>query len=60
MNKGLAGDPGEERTDDVYVDDVRERIVLLGEPADVVPKGLARLLLAALEVAGVSGPTYVP
>jgi hypothetical protein len=53
MNEGLAGGPREERPDDVCVDNVRERIALLGEPADVVSKGLARLLLAALGVPGV-------
>jgi hypothetical protein len=36
--------------DDVCVDDIRERIALLGEPGDVVPQELARLLFAALEV----------
>jgi hypothetical protein len=55
INEGLAGGPGEERTDDVCVDDVREIIALLGEPADIVSEGLARLLLAALEVPRVSG-----
>jgi hypothetical protein len=28
LNEGLAGGPREERTDDIYVDDVRERIAL--------------------------------
>jgi hypothetical protein len=50
VNEGLASGPREKRTNNVSVDDIRERIALLGEPADVVPQGLARLLFAALEV----------
>jgi hypothetical protein len=53
VNKGLVGGPREECANDVCVDDVRERIALLGEPADVVPQGLAKLLFAALDVLGV-------
>jgi hypothetical protein len=48
MNRGLAGGLREECTDGVCVDDVRERIALLEELADVVPEGLARLLLQPL------------
>jgi hypothetical protein len=54
VNEGLAGGPREERTNNVCVNDVREGIALLGEPADVVLQGLARLLFAALEVPGLS------
>jgi hypothetical protein len=49
VNEGLAGGSSEER-----VDDVRKRIALLGEAMDVILQGLTRLLLAALEVLGVS------
>ena len=54
MDQGLAGRLEEECTDDVCVDDIREGVVLLGEPTDVIPQGLAGLLLATLEVPGVS------
>ena len=42
--------PAEERTDDVGVDDARQRVALFGEAPDVVAQGLTGLLLAALEV----------
>jgi hypothetical protein len=51
---------GEERTDDVCVDEVRERIASLGELVDVVPEGLARFLLATLEVPRVSEAHVLP
>ena len=54
VDQGLAGCPGEEGADDVSVDDIREGVASLGGPADVIPQGLARLLLATLEVPGVS------
>ena len=54
MDQGLIGRPREECADDVRVDDIREGVASLGEPADVVPQGLAGLLLATLEVLGVS------
>ena len=54
MDQGLAGRPREECADDVCVDDIREGVALLGEPTDVIPQGLAGLLLATLEVPGVS------
>jgi hypothetical protein len=44
VNEGLAGGPREEHADDVCVDDVKERIALLGELADVVPQGLSSCL----------------
>ena len=47
--------PAEERTDDVGVDDARQRVALLGEAPDVVTQGLAGLLLAVLEVPRVAG-----
>ena len=53
MDQGLAGCPEEECADDVRVDDIRDGVTSLGEPADVIPQGLAGLLLAALEVLGV-------
>jgi hypothetical protein len=37
VNEGLAGGPRKEHADDVCIDNVRERIELLGEPVDVVP-----------------------
>ena len=52
--EGLTGRPGEECADDVCVDDIREGVASLGEPVDVIPRGLAGLLLVALEVPGVS------
>ena len=54
VDQGLAGCPREECTNDVCVDDIRERVASLGEPVDVIPQGLTGLLLAALEVLGVS------
>ena len=54
VDQGLAGHPGEECTDDVRVDDIREGVASLGEPVDVIPQGLTGLLMAALEVLGVS------
>ena len=53
MDQGLVGCPREECADDIYVDDIREGVASLGEPADVVPQGLTGLLLATLEVLGV-------
>ena len=53
VDQGLAGRPREEYADDVRVDNIREGVALLGEPADVIPQGLTGLLLAALEVLGV-------
>ena len=37
VDQGLAGHLGEERADDVRVDDIREGVASLGEPMDVVP-----------------------
>ena len=54
VDQGLIGCPGEECADDVHIDDIGEGVALLGEPADVIPQGLAGLLLAALEVLGVT------
>ena len=54
MDQGLAVRPGEECTDDVCVDDIREGVALLRKPVDVIPQGLSRLLLTALEVPRVS------
>jgi hypothetical protein len=54
VNEALASGPIEECADDICVDDVKVGIALLGEPANVVPQGLARFLFAALEVPGVS------
>ena len=54
MDQGLVGRLGEECADDVHVDNIREGVASLGEPTDVIPQGLAGLLLAALEVPGVT------
>ena len=54
MDQGLVGCPREECADDVCVDDVREGVASLEEPTDVIPQGLAGLLLVALEVLGVT------
>ena len=54
MDQGLAGHPREECADDVCVDDIKEGVASLVEPVDVIPQGLAGLLLTALEVPGVS------
>ena len=53
VDQGLLGHSREECADDVRIDDIREGVASLGEPTDVVPQGLARLLLATLEVPGV-------
>jgi len=37
VDQGLIGRPGEECTDDVRVDSIRERVASLGEPIDVIP-----------------------
>ena len=37
VDKGLAVYPREERADDVCIDDIREGVASLGEPADVIP-----------------------
>jgi hypothetical protein len=60
VNDGLAGGPKEDCTDDICINDVREGIALLGEPVDVVPQGLTRLLFEALEVPGVFGAHVRP
>ena len=54
VDQGLKVRPREECADDVCVDDIREGVALLGEPMDVIPQGLAGLLLIALGVLGVS------
>ena len=54
MDQGLIGCLGEECANDVYVDDIREGVASFEEPTDVIPQGLIGLLLAALEVLGVS------
>ena len=53
MDQGLVGCPREEWADDIHVDDIREGVASLLEHVDVIPQGLAGLLLAALEVLGV-------
>ena len=37
VDQGLAGRPREECADDVRIDDIREGVASLGEPADVIP-----------------------
>ena len=54
VDQGLAGHPREECVDDVRIDDIRERVASLEEPTDVISQGLTGLLLATLEVLGVS------
>ena len=54
VDQGLIVRPKEECDDDVCVDDIREGVASLGEPTDVILQGLVGLLLAALEVIGVS------
>ena len=53
MDQGLVGCPGEERADDVRVDDTKKGVAPLCEPMDVILQGLIGLLLAALEVPGI-------
>ena len=60
MDQGLTVRPREEHTDDVCVDNIREGVASLGEPTDVISQGLAGLLLAALEVLGVSRADICP
>ena len=55
MNYDFVALPAEECADDVGIDDVSERVVLLGEAPDVVVQGLTALLLASLEVPRVAG-----
>ena len=54
VDQCFAACAGEESIDHVSVDDVRERVSLLGETTDVIPEGLAALLLAALKVPGIA------
>ena len=54
MDQGLAVCPRKECADDVCVDDIREGVASLREPTDVILQGLARLLLTAFEVLGVT------
>ena len=37
VDRGLVGHPGEECADNVCIDDIREGVASLGEPADVIP-----------------------
>ena len=60
MDQGLAGCPREECTNDIRIDDIRERVASLGEPTGVIPQGLAGLLLAALEVPGIPRTDICP
>ena len=60
MDQGLVGRPREECANDIHVDDIREGVESLGEPTDVIPQGLAGLLLAALEVPGVTRADICP
>ena len=53
MDQGLTVCLREECADDVCIDDIREGVALLRKPTDVIPQGLAGLLLTALEVLGV-------
>ena len=43
VDQGLAVRPAEERTDDVGVNDARQRVALFGEAPDVVAQGLTAL-----------------
>ena len=36
MDQGLVVHPGEERADDVCIDDIKEGVASLGEPTDVI------------------------
>ena len=60
VDQGLACCPGEECVDDVCIDDIREGVASLGEPTDVILQGLTGLLLAALEVLGVTRADICP
>ena len=53
VDQGLTGCPGEERDDDVRVNDIRKEVASFREPMDVIPWGLIGLLLTALEVPGI-------
>ena len=50
VDQHLAACSSEDSADHVGVDDVREGVALFGEMTDVIPDGLAALLIAALEV----------
>jgi len=54
MNELFAGGSCGKRSDDIGVGDLGQLVVLFGEAPDVVPEGLARFLLAAAEVPGVT------
>lgn len=64
VNQRFAGCPCKESTDDVRIDDIWEGVALPREPMNIVSLGLIRLLLAALEILGVTrtdvGPLKVP
>ena len=60
MDQRLTGCLGEERADDVRVDDIRKGVASFQEPMDVISLGLVGLLLAALEVPGVTRADICP
>ena len=60
MDQGLIGCPRKECVDDIRVDNIRKGVASFGEPTDVIPQGLAGLLLAALEVPGVPRADICP
>ena len=60
VDQHLATCSGEDSTDHVGVDDVREGVALFGEMTDVIPDGLATLLIAALEVTRVAWADVLP
>ena len=60
VDQGLTGCPGQEHADDVHVNDIREGVAWFREPVDVIPQGLIGLLLAALEVLGITRTDICP
>jgi hypothetical protein len=50
VDQRFAGDPEQERSEDVGVRNVRNDIELLGEAPDVLAEGLSRLLPALLRL----------
>ena len=60
VDQGLIGRSGEECADNVHVDDIKEGVASLGEPMDIILQGFTGLLLAALEVPGVTRADICP
>jgi hypothetical protein len=56
MHQGSVVHAGPEHRDDVGITDFGELVTFLGETPDVVPQGFTLLLLATLQIPGVTRP----